>query len=55
MPDDLQSQAPSQASPSQASKEPYEAPTLKRLGSITELTRGNSVPDRDDFTLAGSL
>jgi hypothetical protein len=35
-------------------KASYEAPTLKRLGSITELTRGGFSP-LDDFTLAGSV
>ena len=35
-------------------KASYEAPTLKRLGSITELTHGGFSPN-DDFTLAGSL
>ena len=36
-------------------KDSYEAPTLKRLGSITELTRGNSTPTLDDFMLVGTV
>jgi hypothetical protein len=54
MSDDPQAHAPSQAPSQMSSKQPYEAPTLKRLGSIADLTHGGTF-DVDDFTLAGSV
>lgn len=47
MSDHPQSQVPS--------KDSYETPTLRRLGTVTDLTRGNATPTLDDFTMVGSV